>query len=237
MSIRYQTKGFLIKKTDQGEADQLLTLYTKDFGKIKVLGRGIRKIQSKLKYGADLFNLSEIEFIGGRRIKTVTDIRGVKSFKRAKENLQRLRTLSGMCNSLDLLIPEEEQDLKIWDLLSDAFKELNKKTPSFLIFHYFFWNLFRILGYQPSLYQCACCQKKLSPDNLYFSCQEGGVVCGRCSRGEKISQETVKVMRLFTEEDLQNLTKFNILKKHQQSLNKILGAYLSYFKRADNLLY
>lgn len=239
MSVRYHTKGFLIKKKNQGEADQLLTVYSQEFGKIKVLGRGIRKIHSKLKYGADLFNLSEIEFIQGKKVKTLTDIRVMESFSGAKKSLERLRVLSGIGNSLDLLIPREEEDEDIWELLEEVFYGLSKKISSFLIFQYFFWSLFRILGYQPSLYQCACCQEKLSPDRLYFNCQEGGVVCQKCAgeEGKQVAQETVKLLRLFSKEDLYNLTKINILKEHQKPLDKVLRDYFSYFKNTNNLLY
>ncbi len=232
MSVRYHTKGFLIDKKNQGEADQLLTVYSQEFGKIKVLGRGIRKIHSKLKYGADLFNLSDIEFIQGKKVKTLTDIRVVESFGGAKKNLERLKVLSGIGNSLDLLIPREEKDENIWELLEETFYGLGKKVSSFLVFQYFFWNLFRILGYQPSLYQCACCQKKLSPDKLYFNCQEGGVVCQECAGEgeERVAQETVKLLRLFTKKNLSNLTKINILKEYQKPLDKVLRTYFSHFK-------
>ncbi len=239
MSVRYQTEGFLIKKRDQGEADQLLTIYTREFGKVIVLGKGIRKIHSKLKYGADLFNLSDIEFIQGRKIKTLTDIRTLGSFRQTKMSLERVGTLSRMCFSLDLLTPEEEKDERIWDLLKEAFEGLNKGGFPFLIFQYFLWNLFKFSGYEPSLYQCACCQKKLSPDKLYFNCQEGGVVCEKCVQkgGEAVDQETIKILRLFGKKDLKSLAKINLLEKHQSSLNKVLREYFSYFKRVNNLLY
>ena len=60
MFIHYRTNGVMIKKKDLGEADQLFTIYTKDFGKLEILGKAIRKISSKLRSGAELFYLFHI---------------------------------------------------------------------------------------------------------------------------------------------------------------------------------
>ena len=73
MATYYRTQGYVIKKTGLREADQLFTIYTEDYGKIDVLGRGIRKITSKLRSGIDLFCFSEIEFVQGKAYKTLTD--------------------------------------------------------------------------------------------------------------------------------------------------------------------
>jgi len=66
MFVHYRTQGLILKKEDQGEADLLFTIYTKDFGKLEILGRAIRKISSKLRSGAEIFYLSEVEFIQGK---------------------------------------------------------------------------------------------------------------------------------------------------------------------------
>ena len=52
MFTHYRTKGFILKKRNQGEANQLFTVFTKDFGRIEILGKSIRKITSKLRAGA-----------------------------------------------------------------------------------------------------------------------------------------------------------------------------------------
>jgi len=69
----YRTRGIILKEANRGEADRLFILYTKDFGKIEILGKGIRRINSKLRPGISFPSLSEIEFIQGKRYKTLTD--------------------------------------------------------------------------------------------------------------------------------------------------------------------
>ena len=60
MFLRYKTQGIIIKRTNLGEFDRLLTVYTKDFGKILIRGKSIRKNQAKLKGHLELFFINSI---------------------------------------------------------------------------------------------------------------------------------------------------------------------------------
>ncbi len=151
MFLNYRTQGLILKKEDRGEADQLFTVYTKDFGKLKILGRAVRKISSKLKSGAEIFYLSEIEFIQGKRNKTLTDALAIEKFKNLRQDLNRLRAAYQIAQKIDESIPAPEADAKIWNLLNWVFKKINDgKFPaekSKFIYKYFLLNFRDLLGY------------------------------------------------------------------------------------------
>jgi len=189
MAVRYRTKGFVLKKEAKKEADQIFTLYTEDFGKIKVLGKAIRKIKSKLRGGVRLFSLSEIEFIRGKVYNTLTDAVIANNFKNIKEDLGKLKIAYKISEILDKLIKGEEPDKKIWSLLNEVFENLNSVDPSFsgkkleILYYYFFWNLLSILGYRIDLYKCAFCQERLNLKLNYFNPEEG-IICQSCLSAE-----------------------------------------------------
>jgi len=89
MAIHYRTCGFVIKKDNIGEFDRIFTVFSQDFGKIKILGKAIRKIASKLKSGIEIISLSEIEFIQGKTHKTLTDAIILEKFDNIKKDLSR----------------------------------------------------------------------------------------------------------------------------------------------------
>ncbi len=184
MFVRYRTQGLVLKKINRGEADQLFTIYTKDFGKLEILGKGIRKIKSKLRSGAEIFELSEIEFIQGKAYKTLTDAILLEKFSNLRRDLKRLALGYRILEICDNLIKGEEPDEKIWRFLNETFDKLNDCQLSIvncqLLPYYFIWNFLSLLGYQPELFNCSLCQKKLVPNKLYFSPQEGGVICEKC---------------------------------------------------------
>ena len=163
MAVHYRTQGFVIKKTDRGEADQLFTIYTKDFGKLEILGKAIRKIKSKLRGGIELFYLSEIEFIQGKTHKTLTDTILIENFSNIRKDLKKLKVAHQITDVLDNLVVKEEKDDQIWALLNGTFEKLNSQKPE-IMYYYFFWNLVSILGYQPELSNCSISGKKINCD-------------------------------------------------------------------------
>lgn len=239
MFFHYRTQGFILKKENRGEADQILTVYTKDFGKLEILAKSIRKITSKLRSGAEVFYLSEIEFVQGKNYKTLTDAIALKKFEKIRKNVLKLDIAFRISEVVDQLVRGEEVDERIWYLLKETFTQLNnQKLKSFnlqLLYYYFFWNLLSYLGYRPELYNCVLCQKRLKPERLYFSSKEGGVICQNCFEKNKttaifIKPEIIKILREMLKKNwkiLERLKKertvfYSLEKISKNSLGKIL---------------
>lgn len=233
MFIHYRTQGFIFKKENRGESDQLFKIYTKDFGKIEVLAKGIRKISSKLRPAAEIFYLSEIEFIQGKTGKTLTDTILIDKFSKLRQDLKRLTIARKIGDLLEDFLKEQEPDKKIWKLTLGTFRELNNFLLSiekcYLLYYYFFWNLVSALGYRPELYYCLLCQKKLKPEKIYFNPEEGGVVCQNCSKKIKklieIRTETIKILRLAAEKDFKFFLKIKTAREHLKDLKEISDNY------------
>jgi len=236
MFVHYRTLGFVLREENRGEADKVFTIFTEKFGKLKILGKAIRKIKSKLRAGIQVFYLSEIEFIQGKNKKTLIDAISLDKFLSIKKNFNKLRIISKAAEVFDKLVKGEEPDKKLWGLLLEVFKGLDicpvSRSLYSLIYYYFIWNLFSILGYKPIFNQCVVCQKKLIPDALYFDSEQGGIVCNNCFRklkkGEKINAETVKILRVLLEKNWKFLSKLKIKPEHLKDLNKVSKNYLSY---------
>jgi len=235
MAVHYRTQGFVLKKNDLREADQVFSIYTQDFGKLKILGKAIRKIKSKLRAGAGLFYLSEIEFIQGKTYKTLTDAIVIDKFKNTRKDLERLKIAYQIAETADNLISGQEKDEKIFNLLNEVFSILNNCKLK-IVYYYFLWNLLSILGYQIDLYNCAVCQKKLVPQKLCFNSGEG-IICSECSGNLKdkseISPDIIKILRLFLGKNQNILSRLKIQDLHKKELENISENYLQtyYFAR------
>jgi len=230
MATHYRTEGYVLKKTDLREADQLFTVYTRDYGKVDILGRAIRKMTSKLRSGIELFYLSEIEFIQGKAYKTLTDAILINKFKNIRNDLEKMKTAYQIVDMVDGLIKGQEPDERIWKLLNESFERLSLST--YLIYHYFFWNFLSVLGYQIDLYNCVYCKKQLIPLKLYFNAQEGGIFCAKCFNESEdridVSPETIKIVRLLSERDWNVLERFKIDEKHKEELQRLSDYYLEF---------
>lgn len=240
MFTHYRTQGFVFKKEERGEADQLLTLYTKDFGRLEILGKAIRKIKSKLRGGIDLFCWSEVEFIQGKIYKTLTDALLLEYSDHLKKDLKKLALAYRLASVFDLLIKGQEPDEKIWQLLKEVFSRLNsselESSKLAVLYYYFFWNLLSLLGYRPDLYYCSLCGQKLLPAKIYFNWKERGLFCQSCQKKTaqrgllQLSPETIKLIRMLLEKDWSVLKRLKFETENFLTMKKLVSYYL-----ADNL--
>jgi len=232
MFSRYRTQGIIIKKDDWKETDRFFTVFTKDFGKIKVLGRGIRKISSKLKSGMETFYFSEIEFIQGKNYKTLVDAVLIDKFEKVRTDLKKTIIAYRILGIFDDLIQGQEKDEKAWKLLLDSLKDLNDQENYKIVYYYFFWNFLSLLGYTPNLYSCSICQNKLEYKKNYFDLEEGGIVCFDCfkkeKKGKEISPDLIKILRILLKD---KKIAFNLKVEQNQIdlLKKLSQDYLSSF--------
>lgn len=218
----YRTKGIVLSKRDSGEADQIFTLYTQDFGKIEVVGRSIRKITSKLKAGIDIFYFTEIEFIQGKNRKILTDA----------ILLDKFYAITKIFQIIEKLTINQEKDEKIWSLIILVVKKwsVSDTNHNEIIFHYFLWNFFSLLGYSPELYSCPICSNKLLPETFFLSPQHGGVVCWRCCNfpATEIMVDSVKLIRFFIKEPIEKVERLSIWENDLQDLDKAFSVYYDF---------
>ena len=239
MFIHYRTKAIVFGETAQEEADKLFSLFTKDFGRVEVLGRAIRKTTSKLRAFIPLFSLCHIEFIQGKGYKILTDSVLIKDFENTKEDLARLKVAYKIAEILGRSLKGEERDPRLWRLLIETFEVVNSSSLSvadcLLAYYYFFWNFISQMGYSPELYNCVFCRKKLKPENIYFG--KEGVICSLCyskekvrlrKKGEKVRKvdpDTVKIIREIFKRDIPGILRIKIKKGHLERLRRISNNY------------
>ncbi len=122
----FKTKALFLKKSQQKEADFLFTLYTKEFGKIKVQGKAIRKTNAKLQSASQLFYLAEVEFIEGKVGKILTDALLLKKFNFIYQNEVKFLTALEIAEMIDKAFPLEQKDATAWDVVLTTFYLLNQ---------------------------------------------------------------------------------------------------------------
>ena len=242
--IHYRTRGFVFKKSERGEADRVFTIFTEDFGRLEILAKAIRKINSKLRSGIDLFCFSEIEFIQGKAHKTLTDAIPLKKFENTKKDFKKLKIAFKISETLDDFLKFEEREQTIWNLIAETFSRLDKHplptTHHSLIYYYFFWNFLSILGYKPELFHCAVCQDKLTPNVLCFHFKEGGAICQNCAKKNNqanknlcvtVNSDAVKILRIILKKDWQTLSKIKMNPESQKILKELSKNYYFYLLR------
>lgn len=166
MAIHFRTQGIILQKQDVGEADRVFTVFTKEFGKLKLWAISERKITSKLRGGLELFYLSEFEFIQGKMRKTIIDAVLIERYPLLRESFERMRMMQRFAQLANELIRGQEKDENIWQLFLKTFSLLNSSSLQThnlnILVYYFLWNLLAFSGYTPSLEHIAARDPKIA---------------------------------------------------------------------------
>jgi len=229
----YSTEGIIIKEEESGEADRFFTIFTKDFGKIRALGKGVRKIKAKLRSGLQFFNHIYLEFVQGKYFYTIIEAITIDNFLDLKKEPEKSKALFYIADILDKLI-KEGKDERIWLLTLKILNKMGEKKFSgprlHLLLRYFEWNLLNISGYSPELYRCVNCRSKLKEGRFYFSAKEGGILCLNCrikdGEAREINIDTIKILRLILGRKKEILEKLKI--NSERGLKEISKYYLEY---------
>lgn len=144
----YKTEGVILKRSNYGEADRILTIFTKHYGKIKAIAKGVRKITSRKGGNVELFNHCVLFLAKGRNLDIVTEAQVVSSFSRLGGDLEKTAAAFYVVELVDQLTAEGQINRQVFDLLVGTLSELRAESrePSALTQN-FEIELLKLLGF------------------------------------------------------------------------------------------
>ena len=126
MSISYSTPAIVLKRKNYREADRIVTLYTKDLGKITVLAKGVRKTSSRNKGGLEPGTKSQCQLIKGKTFLIVAQVKILHSFVKGKLSLPRLTQTFQLLEIIDNLTAEDEANPELYEILTESLCRLEE---------------------------------------------------------------------------------------------------------------
>lgn len=192
---RLVTPGIVLRRVDYGEADRIVTVLTPDRGKISLMARGVRKLNSKMAGAIELFSVSEFTYLAGRStLHRLVSAQLNKHFGHISKDISR--TMLGY-ELLKLLgsVTEDETEPAYYHLLTDAFAALDDEAvPIRLVQTWFSARLLVIAGYGPNLTSDSNGDALLAGDRYNFN--DGYSALERQEAGQLGSSE-IKYLRLL----------------------------------------
>jgi len=188
------TRAIVLGRTDFGEADRILTLLTPDYGKLRLMAKGVRRLKSKMAGGIELFSVSDITFIEGRgEVGTLISTRLVKHYGHIAENIDRTMLGYELIKRLNYAT-EDQPETVYFDLLEGAFATLDESAArDVLIKVWFDAQLLRLAGHTPNLTH-EVAGARLVPENAYeFSFDDSAF---RADANGNFTAADIKFLRL-----------------------------------------
>ena len=224
-----KTSGIVLSGIKFKESSKILTIYTRDLGKIKVLGQGVMKPKSKGIASTEVFAHSEFDLKRGNTFYYINSVYLIDSYHNLRNNMDTLFFGFYMLELMDKTIHEEESNPILFDLLNKALLSIKNGLDPLLIVAAFQLKFISFMGYRPQLDICSLCGKSHS-GVWKFSTKKGGVFCQDCytSGARTITEEerTIIIKLLLTPFD--NLNNLNIEKRSIWKVYNIMLDYISY---------
>jgi len=195
---------------DLGEADRIVTFYSRDVGKIRAVAKGVRRTTSRSAGHLEPFTLSDVMFAVGRELDVISQADTLEAFRAVREDLVLTTHAYYLAEMVDLLTEDRMENRAVFDVLVDGLRDLESAVSSTdaearLVLIVFHLRLLEALGYRPELRECVTCRVAIEPERNQFSALLGGVLCPGCgpreSTARSVGTSVLKLLRFVQHND------------------------------------
>lgn len=229
----YRTDALILRRSDFGEADRLLTVFSSEYGKLRLLAKGVRKTTSRKAGHVELFMLTHMLVAKGRTWDIVSQAEIVEAYRDLREDLDKTSQAYYLAELVDRFTEEHDPNAPLFELLALALAHLSHTDDPFLVLRYFELHLLSLTGYQPQLRFCVVCQEALEPvDNNYFHFAAGGTLCPTHGEtrphAEIIPLAVLKVLRYLQAQPWEKVTGLQLTPATRQHVESLLLGYITF---------
>jgi DNA repair protein RecO (recombination protein O) len=229
----YLCEALTLKKQPLGEADLLVTLYTRDRGKLRAMAKGARRATSKLVGHLEPLTQVSLSLAQGRNLDFITQVQVVGSLAALKTDLKSIAKGLYVAELLDGFGAEASPSADLYHLAIETLESIGLHPDSAWPLRYFELQLLQLSGLMPELHCCVDCRKPLSPGQHRFSPDVGGTLCAECNpagaRVRPLSLQALKVLRLLQRGRLAEIVPLRVSSPLALELKSLLTTTVTYW--------
>lgn len=193
----YRDQAVVLRTQKLGEADRIITLFTKEHGRIKAVAKGVRRTKSKFGARLEPTSYVDLQLYAGKSLDIVTEVNSIENFGEAlSSDYKNWTTANSILEAAERFTENEhEPALQQFNLVVGALRALAHGTyDSSLILDAYLLRSLSVAGFAPSMTNCSRCDKP--GPHKYFSLVGGGSVCVDCkpSAAATPTPETLQLM-------------------------------------------
>jgi DNA repair protein RecO (recombination protein O) len=225
--------ALVVKLVEFSETSLVVTLFTREFGKIQGLAKGGRRLKGPFESALDLLALCRIVFLrkSSEALDVLTEAKLQRRFRPAGRDLSSLYAGYYVAELVNDLTDQYDPHPELFDLAEGTLAALSAGEPVLLHTARFELSTLRLLGHLPSLTTCVECGSDVSlSGRLAFGQLHGGVLCSRCREGKKevasVSAGVLRLMHEFAQPDSRTWRRLEIDPRSRGEFRGVLNHYL-----------
>ncbi|MFE8703201.1 DNA repair protein RecO [Cytobacillus sp. FJAT-54145] len=220
-------EGIVIRTNHYGETNKIVTLYTREFGKVGVMAKGAKKPNSRLAAVTQLFTYGNFLIQTSSGLGSLQQGEMISSMRSIKEDIFLTAYGSYVIDLTDKSLDEKKPNPYLFELLHQTLNYINEGYDPEILVNIFEMKMLNTIGLYPILNECSIC--KSTDGQFAFSIREGGLLCHRCLEKDpyhfKISPAALKLLRVFYYFDLSRLGNISVKEETKAELKKVINAY------------
>jgi len=228
----YRLSAIVLKRRDLGEADRLLTVMTRDKGKLTLLAKGVRKSASRKAGHVEPFTHVEFLVAKGKSLDLVTQAETITAHRQLRENLLLSTWAYYVAELADVFTREDDPNALLFDLLLQTLGRLDQGEEPALTVRYYELHLLSLVGYQPQLFRCVQCNEPLKPEDNFFSVARGGVLCPKHGAHQvdtiPLPLVVLKVLRFLQSRPWEQVAQLRLSPGVARQVEALMGRYIVY---------
>lgn len=227
-----KTRGIVVKEVGTGEADKIITIFSRNRGRISALAKGGKRPKSKLSAGSQLMCYGEYVLYSGKDMYSVNSCEVLEPFYEIRNDMVKLTYAAHFMDIVQEIIQENQPSPKLLQLLLNSLHMLAKtEKPPELVSRVFELRALSTAGYAPHVRSCMLCG--LESERAYsFSFSICGFICGRekCSAEDRfafeLSHGAAKAIQHIICASMNELFSFGLSPEVLEELGHISRRYL-----------
>lgn len=226
----HNLEGIVIRNVDYGETHKIITLLTKEAGKIGVMARGAKRVKSRHSAATQLFTYGEYVVFRKSGLGTLNHAEILESHHRIRADLKLAAYASYMAELMDRLLQEEDASVYLFEQLKHALNAVESGKDPALIAHSLEMKVMGAAGYEPVLSRCVACGAD-SP-LMRLSAALGGALCESCRSRDPQSmpadESLLKLLNVLKRVDLGNLGQTRVSDANKSRVQAFLRRFIDH---------
>ena len=234
----FRTNAIVIRSTNYGESDKIVTFFTKDFGKVRGIAKGARRSRKRFQNALGLFSHLRLIFFDREGMGLVRaegcDI--LFTFPKIREDLRKIFYGNYYLELVNEMAGERETNQEAFDLLLSFLLNLEAGEAQEEQLRMFEIRMLSLYGYRPNMKRCDLCKEdwedlKETP-TLFFSPEKGGLVCEGCSKILNnlipLSLGTARLIERISQMELGKIYRFRFTPQALSESREVLPKFITY---------
>lgn len=225
--------AIVLRLVEFSESSLVVTLFTRDFGKISALAKGARRPKGPFEAALDHLAICRVVFLrkSGDSLDLLTEAKLERRFRNRSKKLEHLYAGYYVAELLSELTARGDAQIELFDLALRTLDRLDGPAPIGGVVEHFELRMLQLVGHFPLVDACVECGGGLGErSTVLFAPIEGGALCEACREGKRnvirVSRDMLHLMKRLGEAAIPSEALLEAVAPHRGAMRGVLHSYL-----------